>query len=135
MLIRERFNGKFSNPLSSNKDLYFRCFELNKCPPQFIKPDKYKKICEDIHGNDEDTSVEENNIEETSSFDKDTSINEKDCSETSNYDEDTSVKERDLQGTLDNTTSTDLQLREFQNYKAEGDNSSVAFPEDQARPT
>ena len=119
----------------ANKNLYFRCFELNKCPPQFIKPVKYKKICEDIHGNDEDTSAEENNIEETSSFDKDTSINEKDCSETSNYDEDTSVKERDLQGTLDNTTSTDLQLREFQNYKAEGDNSSVAFPEDQARPT
>ena len=117
-----------SNPLSSNKDLYFRCFELNKCPPQFIKPDKYKKICEDIHGNDEDTSTDENSIQETS-FDEDTSINEKDLPETSNHDEDTSVNEKDY------TTITNLELRELDGYKVEKDKSSVAFPKDPPRPT
>ena len=30
----------------------FRCFELNKCTPQFIKPENYLKICNEIHGND-----------------------------------------------------------------------------------
>merc|ERR1712126_603251 len=36
---------------TSSSIIPYRCFELNKCTPQFIKPENYVKICK-IHGND-----------------------------------------------------------------------------------
>merc|ERR1712126_344628 len=37
---------------TSSSIIPYRCFELNKCTPQFIKPENYVKICNEIHGND-----------------------------------------------------------------------------------
>merc|ERR1712126_5693 len=37
---------------TSSSIIPYRCFELNKCTPQFIKPENYLKICKEIHGND-----------------------------------------------------------------------------------
>merc|ERR1712227_671875 len=42
---------------TSSSIIPYRCFELNKCTPQFIKPENYVKICNEIHGND--TMIEE----------------------------------------------------------------------------
>merc|ERR1711996_205559 len=70
---------------TSSSIIPYRCFELNKCTPQFIKPENYVKICNEIHGNDtvneEDTkglNDEENAQSQISSNNQrdDTLINE-----------------------------------------------------------
>merc|ERR1712126_584445 len=71
---------------TSSSLIPYRCFELNKCTPQFIKPENYVKICNEIHGNDtvneEDTKGlkdEENAQSQISSNNqRDESMNEED---------------------------------------------------------
>merc|ERR1712126_772692 len=45
-------NAFFRGCDTSSSIIPYRCFELNKCTPQFIKPENYVKICNEIHGND-----------------------------------------------------------------------------------
>merc|ERR1712126_121370 len=97
---------------TSSSIIPYRCFELNKCTPQFIKPENYLKICKEIHGND--TVKEEENAQSQifSNNQRDDTMNEEDTKGlkdeenarrqiSSNNQRDDTVNEEDTKGLKD----------------------------------